>query len=271
MIWIKAVREVSTRIEEPFELEYVWRHLHGLSKLDWINQMRLEISDEEMADLKEISLRLENHEPPQYIVGEETFSGLKFKVDPRVLIPRPETEELINLILNDNRMIGKQKVLDIGTGSGAIAVSLAKNRPDWDFVASDISSEALLVAKENAKVNSVKLSFVQSNVMDGIKGKFDIIVSNPPYISRQNKDEVDISVLGSEPDQALFADHDGLAAYEKIANQAPAQLTENGKIYLEIGYKQGAIVKSLFEAAFPDKKVEVFPDFSGKDRMICVR
>ena len=186
-----------------------------------------------------------------------------------MLIPRPETEELVSLILEENDGDTLQ-VLDIGTGSGAIAISLALARPSWQIQASDVSEEALELAQENANQLEAVVDFKTSDVLDQIEGPYDLIVSNPPYISRDDVDEVGANVLASEPHLALFADRDGYAIYEKIARQAPSVLTPDGKIYLEIGYKQGAKVKELFQEVFPDKQVRVLKDQFGQDRMVVV-
>ncbi|MDR0298411.1 MAG: peptide chain release factor N(5)-glutamine methyltransferase [Streptococcaceae bacterium] len=256
---------------EPFALEFVYRERHGLTKLNWVNLLRENATPEMLSELTEISNRLMAHEPPQYIVGSAIFCDLRFKVDARVLIPRPETEELVHLILAENKTELPLNVLDIGTGSGAIAVSLATARPTWQLTASDISAVALDLAQENAASNLTEIDFVLSDVFDALTGKFDLIVSNPPYIDPADVAEVDLSVDGHEPHGALYAGNHGLAIYEKIARGARQHLTENGKLYLEIGYKQGTAVKKLFEAAFPEKIVRVHQDFAGKDRMVSVR
>ena len=213
--------------------------------------------------------QLKHHIPAQYIIGSAEFYGHVFTVDERVLIPRPETEELVALILEEND--GEAlRVLDIGTGSGAIAISIALARPNWQIQASDVSEEALALAQKNAQQLEVILNFKYSDVLDHLEGPYDLIVSNPPYISRNDLEEVGANVLGSEPHLALFADRDGYAIYEKIAQQAPSVLTPDGKIYLEIGYKQGAKVKELFREAFPDKRVRVLKDQFGQERMVVV-
>ena len=143
------------------------------------------------------------------------------------------------------------RALDIGTGSGAIAISLALARPNWQIQASDVSEEALKLAQENAQQLEAILDFKYSDVLDHLEGPYDLIVSNPPYISRDDVEEVGANVLASEPHLALFADRDGYAIYEKIVRQAPSVLTPEGKIYLEIGYKQGSKVKELFKRYFP--------------------
>ena len=162
------------------------------------------------------------------------------------------------------------KVLDIGTGSGAIALSLAAERANWQVTASDISQDALDLAQENAEAIDVAIDFVQSDCFQAITGKYDIIVSNPPYISETDREEVGLNVLASEPHLALFAEEDGYAVYRKIAQNAQKHLTEKGKIYLEIGYKQGEHVKELFQSAFPKMRIRVLQDQFGKDRMVVV-
>jgi protein-(glutamine-N5) methyltransferase, release factor-specific len=185
------------------------------------------------------------------------------------LIPRPETEELVDLILAENPST-ELKVLDIGTGSGAISVSLKKSCPFWQVTASDLSADALVLAKENAKLNQVDISFVQSDVFENISGSFDIIVSNPPYISENDKSEVGINVLASEPKMALFADEDGLAIYRQIIEDADKYLNPQGKLYFEIGYKQGEDLRKLLSLHFPDKRVRVLKDQFGQDRMVVM-
>lgn len=269
MLWIEAVRQLSQDLEEPFALEFVWRNLHELTKLQWLNLQREAISDTDLAVLTSVAQRLKNNEPPQYIVGWAEFCDLKLAVDERVLIPRPETEELVQMILAENEQ-GRRTVLDIGTGSGAIALALAEKRKEWEITASDVSEKALELAQLNAKRHQISLNFILSDVFENIQGQHDIIVSNPPYIAFDETYEMDQSVIRFEPDSALFAENQGLAIYQNIAEAAHQFLKPQGKIYLEIGYKQGPAVKNLFEKAFPTKKVRVHRDIFEKDRMISV-
>lgn len=269
MLWIEAVRQLSQDLEEPFALEFVWRNLHELTKLQWLNLQREAISDTDLAVLTSVAQRLKNNEPPQYIVGWAEFCDLKLAVDERVLIPRPETEELVQMILAENEQ-GRRTVLDIGTGSGAIALALAEKRKEWEITASDVSEKALELAQLNAKRHQISLNFILSDVFENIQGQHDIIVSNPPYIAFDETYEMDQSVIRFEPDSALFAENQGLAIYQNIAEAAHQFLKPQGKIYLEIGYKQGPAVKDLFEKAFPTKKVRVHRDIFEKDRMISV-
>ena len=255
--------------EEAESLSFVYRSLKKLSFTDFVFAIQQEASAEESKFVEEIYTKLAAHIPAQYIIGSAEFFGMELKVDERVLIPRPETEELIELILAENPEMNLS-VLDIGTGSGAIALALAKNRPDWSVTAVDISQDALELAMENAKAQDLNLSFIKSDCFSEISAKYDIIVSNPPYISREDQEEVGLNVLHSEPHLALFADEDGLAIYRRIAEDSKNYLNDGGKIYLEIGYKQGQSVPALFRQHFPEKRVRTLKDQFGQDRMVVI-
>ena len=255
--------------EEAESLSFVYRSLKNLSFTDFIFTLQQEVTEEEKQLVEEIFKKLANHIPAQYIIGHAEFFGMQLKVDERVLIPRPETEELVELILDEN-LKDNLKVLDIGTGSGAIALALAKNRPDWSVTAADISQDALDLSLENAKAQNLNLSFIKSDCFSEISAKYDIIVSNPPYISRADEVEVGLNVLHSEPHLALFADEDGLAIYRRIAEDSKDYLNDGGKIYLEIGYKQGQSVPALFMENLPEKRVRTLKDQFGQDRMVVI-
>jgi len=255
--------------EEAESLSFVYRSLKNLSFTDFVFALQQEVTEEEKEFVEEIYTKLANHIPAQYIIGHAEFFGMQLKVDERVLIPRPETEELVELILAEN-LKDNLKVLDIGTGSGAIALALAKNRPDWSVTAADISQDALDLSLENAKAQNLNLSFIKSDCFSEISAKYDIIVSNPPYISRADEVEVGLNVLHSEPHLALFADEDGLAIYRRIAEDSKDYLNDGGKIYLEIGYKQGQSVPALFMENLPEKRVRTLKDQFGQDRMVVI-
>lgn len=261
--------QLITQGEEAESLSFVYRSLKNLSFTDFIFAIQQEITPEEKEFVESIYKQLVAHVPAQYIIGLAEFYGIELKVDERVLIPRPETEELVELILTENPK-PNLSVLDIGTGSGAIALALAKNRPDWLVTASDISPDALNLASENASLQDLKISFKKSDCFAEIAENYDIIVSNPPYISRADEAEVGLNVLHSEPHLALFAEEDGLAIYRKIAEDAKNHLREGGKIYLEIGYKQGHSVPALFRKYLPEKRVRTLKDRFGQDRMVVV-
>ena len=261
--------ELIKQGEEAESLSFVYRSLKNLSFTDFVFTLQQEVTEEEKEFVEEIYTKLANHIPAQYIIGHAEFFGMQLKVDERVLIPRPETEELVELILAEN-LKDNLKVLDIGTGSGAIALALAKNRPDWSVTAADISQDALELATENANAQNLNLSFIKSDCFFEISSKYDIIVSNPPYISLADEVEVSLNVLHSEPHLALFADEDGLAIYRRIAEDSKDYLNDGGKIYLEIGYKQGQSVPALFTENFPEKRVRTLKDQFGQDRMVVI-
>lgn len=255
--------------EEAESLSFVYRSLKNLSFTDFVFALQQEVTEEEKEFVEEIYTKLANHIPAQYIISHAEFFGMQLEVDERVLIPRPETEELVELILAENPE-ENLKVLDIGTGSGAIALALAKNRPDWTITASDISQAALDLARKNAEIQNLNIFLKKSDCFSEISSKYDIIVSNPPYISRRDESEVGLNVLHSEPHLALFADEDGLAIYRRIAEESKGYLHDGGKIYLEIGYKQGQSVPTLFKENLPEKRVRTLKDQFGQDRMVVV-
>ena len=261
--------ELIRQGEEAESLSFVYRSLKNLSFTDFIFALQQEVTEEDKHFVKEIYTKLVAHIPAQYIIGQAEFFGMQLKVDERVLIPRLETEELVELILAENPE-GHLKVLDIGTGSGAIALALAKDRSDWTITAADISQDALDLASENAERLDLEISFIKSDCFSEICSKYDIIVSNPPYISRADEEEVGLNVLHSEPHLALFADEDGLAIYRKISEESKGYLTDVGKIYLEIGYKQGQSVPALFMENLPEKRVRTLKDQFGQDRMVVI-
>ena len=261
--------ELIRQGEEAESLSFVYRSLKSLSFTDFVFALQQEVTEEEKQFVEEIYQQLTAHKPAQYIIGHAEFFGMQLKVDERVLIPRPETEELVELILTENPE-ENLNVLDIGTGSGAIALALAKNRPDWSVMAADISQDALELASENAKNQNLNIFFKKSDCFAEISEKYDIIVSNPPYISREDESEVGLNVLHSEPHLALFADEDGLAIYRRIAEDAKDYLKDGGKIYLEIGYKQGQSVPAFFMKYLPEKRVRTLKDQFDQDRMVVV-
>ena len=261
--------KLITQGEEAESLSFVYISLKELSFTDFVFALQQEVTNEDYKFVEDIFIKLASHIPAQYIIGHAEFFGMQLKVDERVLIPRPETEELVELILSENPE-KNLKVIDIGTGSGAIALALAKNRPDWSVTAADISQDALEVATENAKRQDLDLTFIRTDCFSEISSKYDIIVSNPPYISRADEVEVGLNVLHSEPHLALFADEDGLAIYRRIAEDSKDYLNDGGKIYLEIGYKQGQSVPALFMENLPEKRVRTLKDQFGQDRMVVI-
>lgn len=253
-------------------LEYLWKQYKHWTLTDWLSHCHDEMISQDEEWFRMAITALQSHYPVQYILGFETFYGYDFQVTEDTLIPRPETELLVEQILNSYSTDSKLSILDIGTGTGAIAITLKKERPQWDITATDISNKALEVAKKNAKQLNAEVKFKQGDLFEAIAGKkFDVIVSNPPYIAEEERCEMDESVKRFEPSQALFAPHHGLAIYERLAKEASDYLNDDGAIYLEIGYRQGKMVSQFFKEAFPTRSVEVLPDYSGHDRMVIVR
>ncbi len=246
----------------------------GLKRVDIALQINKELDEEEVLYFTEAENRLKNQEPIQYITGETCFYGLSFLVNNHVLIPRPETEELVDWIIKDmkNEKHGL-KVLDIGTGSGCIAISLAKNLPQSKVYAIDISGKAIEVARQNAKTNETEVEFINSDILNEeiLEGDFDIIVSNPPYVRELEKKEIKPNVLDNEPSQALFvSDNNPLLFYKKITTLALEKLKPDGYLYFEINQYLGDKTKKMIEVS-KFKSVTLKKDIYNNDRMIRAR
>ena len=229
-------------------------------------------SDKQRSKLEEIIERLKLQEPIQYIIGDTEFFGLPFLVNKATLIPRPETEELVELILYENKG-SDYSVLDIGTGSGCIAIALARHLKESEVEAWDFSEGALTVAKENAKLNKVNVNFNKVDVLSDhpTDKKYDVIVSNPPYITESEKVEMHDNVLQYEPHSALFVpDNNALLFYERIADIAHKLLNSEGRLYFEINRNKGQeVVDMLCTKDFKD--VTLLKDMSNNDRMISAK
>jgi release factor glutamine methyltransferase len=227
------------------------------------------LTEEEFKKIKKIVTRLKRFEPIQYILGEAEFYGLKFNVDPSVLIPRQETEELVDWVLKSEIKSGL-KVLDIGTGSGCIAISIKKERPDLDVTAVDISEKALVVARENAQLNQAGIKFYLEDILNPvliISEKYDVIVSNPPYIRESGKVVMSLNILDYEPESALFVpDSDPLKFYTSISDFAFKNLKPEGFLFFEINETLSSETTNLLEINFCN--IELRKDINGKFRMI---
>lgn len=218
--------------------------------------------------------RLMKFEPIQYILGEAYFYGMTFKVTPATLIPRPETEELVDMIVKENQGEKDLSVLDIGTGSGAIAIALSRNLPFSEVSAIDISPEALEIAEENAQNLHAQIAFINADVFSFMPkpDTLDIIASNPPYIDESEKDDMEPNVVDYEPHQALFVpDRSPLLYYSRITDIAETGLKSNGRLYLEINPRHADELKTNLEkAGFAD--VTILNDINGKRRFIkCLK
>ena len=271
----------------------------GFTRADIVLNQTQKLQKTDLSFFLKALKELQHEKPIQYIIGETEFYGLLFKVDNNVLIPRPETEELVEWIVKELRVrssdLGVQNsalstqhsalnILDIGTGSGCIAIALAKNLPNAEVFALDISKQALQLAQQNAKLNNVKVHFIERDILTNViqspntglnppvtmvrKLKFDIIVSNPPYVRELEKHKIQNNVLENEPHLALFVDDENpLLFYDKIADFSKENLTKNGQLYFEINQYLGKeMVKLLKQKGFTN--IELKKDILGNDRMV---
>ena len=252
-------------------VELLLKEQMGWNDTELLMHLRDEMPQEELEKFQRNVEKYVNGYPAQYIIGKADFYGSKFKVNENTLIPRMETEELVDWILNENKVNDSLRVVDIGTGTGAIGLSLKKAVPEWKITLSDISTEALKVAAENAQTLDEEVYLTQSDLFENLNGKFDIIVSNPPYIAEDEKGLMDQSVLEHEPSLALFADNQGLKIYQRLAKECAPYLADDALMYLEIGFKQGKAVKEIFQKEFPDAKITVKKDISNHDRMVKIQ
>ena len=260
-------------------LEYVLK----MNRVEVSLSRKMDISTSSLTQLNEVASRLSLSEPIQYIIGSTEFYGMEFQVNPATLIPRPETEELVEWIVNDTKKLAissqrdiekniteKVTILDIGTGSGCIAISLAKNISNAHVEAIDISQDALATAYQNANKNEANVTFYNQNILEveTLEKQYNIIVSNPPYVRMLEKKEMRDNVLSNEPDSALFvSDEDPLVFYRKIGELAFKALEPQGSLYVEINEYLGSETVTLFEK-IGFKKVSLRKDMFGKNRMI---
>lgn len=268
----------------------VMEHITGANRMQRLANKEEKLDVQQLHRLTEISQRLNTHEPVQYILQQAWFYGLPFFVDKSVLIPRPETEELVEWIIGDVKAAGipvfektstdadrtrTLKILDAGCGSGCIALALKKNMPLAEVWGCDISEEALNVSRRNGSDLNIRVDFQGVDFLDAASQKglpsVDIVVSNPPYIALSGSADMKKNVVDHEPHQALFVpDEDPLVFYRALANFGKQRLYEGGSIYCEIHEDQGSAVKELFEKE-GYQSVEVRKDMQGKDRMARIR
>ena len=247
-------------------------YLHNLKRVDLALNPNFELSDAEVEKWNIILADLQQEKPIQYITGEAWFYGLQFEVNENTLIPRPETEELVEWILNSPNIHHPSpiNILDIGTGTGCIPISLKANLPQANVSAIDVSEKALEVAKRNAASNKVEINFIQTNILEAedLNQNFDIIISNPPYVRNLEKQEIKKNVLEYEPHLALFVeDTDALLFYRKIAQLALKNLSPNGLLFFEINQYLGKETVELLEN-LGFKNIELKKDIYGNDRMV---
>lgn len=278
---LELKKQFQESLSEKYPLEEIQSFFNILSD-NYLNLSRIQIaanpekvvSKNDLEKFQNALLRLKSYEPIQYIIGETEFYGLPFKVNNHTLIPRPETEELVAWILDEvssSSDTAKNKtVLDIGTGSGCIAVSLAKHLKNAAVSAVDISEEALKIARHNAEINNVNVTFLQTDVLkvNSLEQDYDIIVSNPPYVREMEKEQMQENVLKFEPDTALYVkNEDPLLFYRVISSLAKNHLKPGGKLFFEINeYLSEELTALLANKNLKD--IEVKQDIFGKDRMI---
>lgn len=246
--------------------------LKGWKRIELALQPDAELTADESEKWNAVAAQLEQQKPIQYIFGKAHFYGLDFKINEHTLIPRPETEELVEWIIKENKDTAKLKILDIGTGSGCIGITLAKNLPQAEVYAIDVSEAALTIAQVNALMNNANVTFIRKDILaiHSLDEGFDIIVSNPPYVRNLEKQEIKPNVLDYEPHLALFVDdNDPLLFYKKIAALAQQSLTDKGKLYFEINQYLGAETTDMLQH-MKFSQVELRKDIYGNDRMIKV-
>jgi release factor glutamine methyltransferase len=277
----QAYQELSSKLRGLYDhreaaniADMVLEYISGEKKIDRVLNGQRALTAYQQQLFSAYTERLLQHEPIQYVLGESWFAGLKFYVDKNVLIPRPETEELVNWITADVAAPAAQAltILDIGTGSGCIAVALKKQLPSARVHALDISGPALEIARKNALLNNVDVNFLRGNILsdDELKNVpiFDIIVSNPPYVTKSEAAKMSPHVVQYEPDAALFVSDDNpLLFYEHIAEFAMDHLKQSGMLYLEINEIMGSQVAEVLEGK-KFNSIELKKDMQGKDRML---
>ena len=266
----ETYKALSARGLETSRADWLLEDISGLSRTQILLKQQEPVPDNILKKFLIYRERMYLGEPVQYIVGFAEFYGRKFIVNNDVLIPRPETEELVLQTLNTINQ-HEQTVCDIGTGTGAIAISLKKERTNLNVIATDISDDALKVAKENARLNQAEIEFLQGDALkplinNGIK--IDVLLSNPPYISYEEKVEMSETVLEYEPHLALFTQNNGLAIYKRILNDLDKVMKKDGLVIFEIGHIQGEILKSYIHEHYKVKNLAIIKDINQKNRMI---
>ena len=258
------------------DAEVLLGHLLEKSRLQLYLHFEMPVFQEHLTPYRELIKKRVAHTPVSYLTNRKEFMSLEFYVDERVLIPRPETEQLVETILNE-KDADSGRLLELGTGSGVIATSLAVHQPDWDIIATDISESALAVAKKNAETHActAQIRFLSGDLFEPIKAmdptgeiRFDWIVCNPPYIKKTEWDTLRPDVRDYEPEIALFAGEDGLAVIGRLIAEAPAYLAANGKLILEIGDTQGDIVRPLLDAEPAYCTYKLLKDYAEKERIV---
>lgn len=268
----EALRRLRPITERPrLEAEVLLAHLLGRTRVALLAHPEIPLTETRLRRYFALVDRRAEGEPLPYLTGEIEFFGLPFTVTPEVLIPRPETEQLVDLALRWMKSHPVQEVVDVGTGSGCIAVALAVRAPDVRIYATDLSVAALEVARTNAERHGVarRITFLHGDLLAPLLGPVDLIVSNPPYVANREWETLPPSVR-QEPREALLAGPEGLDVLRRLLSQAGEALRPDGLLLVEIGEHQGAAVQALARRTFPEAEVQVLPDLAGKDRVLRV-
>lgn len=258
---------------DPELAKNYWMHLFDWTLTDLVKQLNQPVSSDALELYQQALERIINHEPIQYISGHAYFNDHKYWVTPACLIPREETLGLVELAIAYIQKHPVQRVLEIGTGSGVIAIEIKKAFPYLEVYASDLSKQALYLAARNAEEHQVDISWIHSDVFDQIPSNlsFDLLISNPPYISEDEQELMDESVRRFEPELALYAEDHGLAVYKKILAGMAGFLNKSAAAFFEIGFQQGAELKKQFSQMGPHTSVSIQQDYLGKDRYLIWR
>lgn len=256
--------------ERPEDIAFLLAERLGLSPSEFQLKQDLQLTTEQIAQAKKDITKLAKGISPQYILGYSWFYGYKIMVQRGVLIPRFETEELVSWALA--HLANEQTILDLGTGSGCITVALAKLAKEkgisnLNFYASDVTDAALRISEENFLLHDIDVTVRKANILIGLE-KFDVIVSNPPYIKETEKDVMDQNVLQNEPKEALFGGKDGIVFYQKFVKQVRQHLNPGGRFFLEFGFSEKKQLEELFAKELPDFTIEFKNDLANKPRMV---
>jgi len=268
--WASSILEEANREARVGQL--LLQHVLDVDYTHLVMRMHDLLTAEEMAMFEQLVAQHIDGVPVQYITHHEEFYGRDFYVDEAVLIPRPETEELVHYTLQRMKKMftnGHVKVADIGTGSGAIAISMKKECPKLDVTATDISPAALAVAQKNAARLEADITFLEGDLTAPLEGElWDVVLSNPPYIAESEVDVMDDTVIKHEPHTALFAEENGLKLYRELAENLPTMMKRPGLIGVEIGYLQGQAVAGFFRKHVENAQVDIVKDMFGQDRIV---
>lgn len=254
-------------------IHYCFREICGFNRMDVVMRSEDELGEEAMTKFLDVIARLKNHEPVQYIFGHTEFYNLDIHLTRDVLIPRPETEELVHWVIREQQLLPVKDALDIGTGSGCIALALKDNLPDANVTGIDVDRAVIEVAQANAENNELDVEFKQANILNDLVqfGQFDLIVSNPPYVTRAQMEEMLPNVVNHEPHLALFIeDDDPLKFYKAIAHFCQKHLRPEGVLYLEVNEDLAGDTALLLES-FNFTRTNIKKDLNGKFRMVKAR